>query len=1659
MQAWKRKTLKAILWTVVGFVLLFLIAAVLVQVPAIQNKIIRFATAFVGNKTHTKVEIKHVGISFPKSVVVEGLFLEDTQKDTLLYAGKAKVNIAIFALLSNKITIGSLALEDVNIKIKNTETDSLFNYNFLIAAFSDTTNQLNADTTTASKWTFSIDRVNMKNIRLDFNDEYGGTMLTANLKNLELKVDEMDLENSIYRIDDLLVESLDVDVLIQKITDSKESESVLPKISAKRIQIGNSTFNYVDSVGKLSVLSVINQFQTEDALVDFQNQQVILDLFSLSKSEIQYSSFITENAIDPIAVAPSKPTENNWKVSVNRIDLEDNSLAYKTGNKPETIGQFNADHLEYKRLFLYARDFSYSSYLTTVSVKKFSAVDQNNFPVTSFATDFRMDEHSISAKNLKATVANSSIDADLNIRYQSLETMMDSLASGTLNLDLKNVSIANPDILYFVSSLIEQPFFKNRTNSTSVSGIVNGPINDLSGKNLVIKTGIHTIVKTDFNVAGLPNFQTASFDIPNLKLISGKKDIEMLAGSYLPESIGLPENINLQISFKGHLNSFESTASMKSSFGDATLIASVDREENFSSTITTYGFDLGGLLKDKSMYGPVSLTAEATGQGFDSKTLKAKFKAGSSQFYLNKYTYHNLFLEGTVDGQELEGKINLKDENATFDLDGLVNLNPGQEQYKIRLNLAEADLQKLNISKSDVRIGLAATADFEGASVNSLNGKAKITNIVLAQEERKYALDSVLITAQNEPGKSSFDVNSDLVDITYSGTVFPTSLPAQLSQFVSVYFPFSDSIASNNDQLSDFDFKIQLHNHPLLSEVLFPELHEFEPGTIQGSFDSAKNDLKLNAEFSKTVYGTTEIKDFKVEVNSDSKALNFQLSCGNISNSQVGLDNFSMDGKLADNLISTTLSSIDEKKNKKLLVLSQISKEGANYKLVLDPSEFYLMDQRWDIAADNYIEFGEQGFLIHHLFMNNAERQVNIASVNEQFNDDLNIAIRNFKLDDISGLIEKDTGLLKGTVNGNVLLKSVNNSFGLIADATITDLFVSNVPIGNLTVKAENAATEKFNIDVELSGANNNLTARGYYIPNGGDRSIYIKMAIQALPLETVKVFSMGAITQASGKLTGNILVEGNTEAPEITGELVFDNAFITPAALNNRLELKHETFLLKKDGIYFNSFTILDVDQHAAIIDGAVTMNRFSDFKFALQVSTKDFLLFNTSSNDNKEFYGRMIIDSKIDIKGPMMFPVVTANLKLKKGSNFTFAVPENKLSTDKGEDVVEFESGAELNPILYKADKKEIEKTTLTGFNVSSIIEIDKQATLRLLLDPASTDSLVVKGEAALSFTIDQSGKMSLTGAYNLNDGSYLVSLESVIKRRFNIDRGSTIIWSGDLYDAEIAINATYSVRASPIDLMAGQMSGLSETDVNAYKQRYPFLVLLKLRGEMLHPEISFEIQLPPEEKGILSGAVNQKLTLLNEDASALNKQVFALLVLGRFIQENPLQSESSGASTIARATVGKFLSQQLNQWSSKVVSGVDLNFDIQSYNDYQSGQAEGRTQVDIGLQKQLFNERLSIQLGGTVDVEGDQAKQNSASDITSDVTVEYKLTQDGRYRLKGFRHNQYEGVIEGQLVETGIGIIYVRDFDKWKEFLKSPKRKSDSSEKENNGTDNPK
>lgn len=177
-------------------------------------------------------------------------------------------------------------------------------------------------------------------------------------------------------------------------------------------------------------------------------------------------------------------------------------------------------------------------------------------------------------------------------------------------------------------------------------------------------------------------------------------------------------------------------------------------------------------------------------------------------------------------------------------------------------------------------------------------------------------------------------------------------------------------------------------------------------------------------------------------------------------------------------------------------------------------------------------------------------------------------------------------------------------------------------------------------------------------------------------------------------------------------------------------------------------------------------------------------------------------------------------------------------------------------------------------------------------------------------------------------------------------------------------------------------------------------------------------------------------------------MNKQVFALLALGRFIADNPFESlvgGGGGVSSMARSSVSNLLTDQLNNLASDLVKGVDINFGVNSSEDYSTGSLQQKTDLEVGLSKKLLNDRLTVTVGSSFGLEGPQAPGQNSTNIAGNVNVEYALSADGRYRLRAYRRNQNEGVIEGQIIETGVGFALVVDYNKFKEIFQKRRKRN--------------
>jgi translocation and assembly module TamB len=312
-------------------------------------------------------------------------------------------------------------------------------------------------------------------------------------------------------------------------------------------------------------------------------------------------------------------------------------------------------------------------------------------------------------------------------------------------------------------------------------------------------------------------------------------------------------------------------------------------------------------------------------------------------------------------------------------------------------------------------------------------------------------------------------------------------------------------------------------------------------------------------------------------------------------------------------------------------------------------------------------------------------------------------------------------------------------------------------------------------------------------------------------------------------------------------------------------------------------------------------------------------------------------------------------------------------------------------------------------------------------------------VSGTGDLIVGLEPNGRSTLSGTYSISSGHYEASLYNLVKKRFEISPQSTITWRGDPLDASLNVRAIYKVETSVAPLMAIQTSGESTSMASKYQQTLPFLVYLNVDGQLLQPELSFALDMPESEQGAIGGDVYGRVQQLNSQESELNKQVFSLLVLNRFFPGSGSDGSGGGVASIARGNVNKVLSGQLNNFSDKLVgkTGLDLNFGLDSYTDYQGETPQDRTQLDINAQKKLFNDRLIVQVGSAVDIEGSSQTTEGTTPVIGSVSLEYLLSEDGRYRLKGFRKNEFESVIDGQLIVTGIAFMYNKEFNKFREL----------------------
>lgn len=1659
------KSLKVIGWIVGSVLALLLLTIAAFQLPAVQQKVTQKAVAFLKKKIGTDVTIESLYISFPKNIVMKGLYLEDQARDTLLYAGKLSINTDLWALTKNKIQLNKINLENTTVNVLRQEGDSAYNFSYILAAFAGDSTAV-PDTLEQKGWDFSLKTINLENIKTRYHDGLTGNNLDVALGLFEVDFDKFDLKNNAFRLGDITLENARADFVQTKLpevtqkVDEQTPDSASLDLTFDKILLKKIRTSYRQEVTGQVIRADLGETVVKANSINLQKQIIDLDKIILNNTFISHQQHISKyrNGANPSASSSGhttaasgsstpalKTNPNSWILKLGELSMAGNSIQWYDFTQSPKRSSVDFNHLWITNLNGNVKDLSINGDDIEVDVQRFSFLEKSGLVLKEFSTSVKITENNASIKDLILETGNSKLRAAAEAKFASLEDLGQSYPQAKLQADIQQSHIGIQDILLFNPALLDSvPVNFKPGTKISIDAAVDGTLDNLSVHHLIVKGFADTYLKIKGRMIGLPDTKQLKMNVALEKFYTTKTDIlTILPDTLLPDSLAPPQWINVNGQFTGSLKKAEFKTLLTSAIGTVSLngnmnLDSASATRGFAGKIAVNEFDLGELLMQPHTIGKLNLLASLNSEGLTKEEMNSAVEATVQSFEYKNYTYKNFKVSATVKNDILKGWASLTDTNLEFALTGEVNYRKNVPHYNFTFDLRSADFKALHLIDRPLRARGILNVDMATADLKILNGQVGIRKVAVFNGDDLYAVDSLLFVSIDQTGRSEIDINSDLLKGSFRGSINIFTIPAVLREYFNTYYSLHDSVEQSYEDPQHFKFNLELRKTELLTEILVPQLKSFVPGKIQGEFDSKAKKLDLHFDVSEIQYSNIGVKSFRFRAHSDSSRLNYNVFVDKAKIDSLLIDGVEFNGTVSHDSIRTNVIILDSLDLYKYVIGGTFFSRDKAFELRLDPKQVRLNYEEWTVPPTNYIRFGGTKLVAQNVELANGRAKISIES-KPQPDAPLFIGFRELNLEYLVSMVAQEkpvTGLLHGDIN----IFPAKENLQFTANVKINDFTISKLAWGNISLDVKQDTKDRFDVNFSMIGKNNDIRAQGYYT---GGKSAYMDVTatLSKFDVSVVQPLVASQVQQLKGNLTGEVNLKGSTLKPDINGALTLRNSAFFSTYLNSAFSIKNETIAFTNRGISFDNFELVDVDKNIASLDGLIATTDYRNFEFRLDLKTEKFRLLNTTAKDNDLFYGKINVNANARIRGTLVNPSIDMELSLTEGNQLTYLVPQSKATILEQQGIVKFvDKTFAADPFTKKiqAELADTVKAKFSGMDLTAKIQLSDNESFTIIIDPTTDDHLTVKGNTTLTLQMDRTGDLQLSGRYEISEGTYNLSFYKFVKREFAIEKGSTITWSGDPLNADMNIRAIFKVETSPIDLLAHQLSGSDPEEVNRYKQRLPFLVYLNIGGQLLKPNITFKLEMPLEDRNAFGGNVYARLQDINTRESDLNKQVFALLILKRFIADNPFETQGSGGfEGTARTSVSKILTEQLNRLSQNV-KGVELSFDVKSYEDYSTGKAAGQTKLQLGLSKTLFNDRLVVKLSGNVDIEGKNTNRQ-VTDYIGDLALEYLLTDDGRFRITGFRNSNYD-MIDGELIKTGAGLIYIKDYNAFSELFKA-------------------
>jgi hypothetical protein len=1349
-----------------------------------------------------------------------------------------------------------------------------------------------------------------------------------------------------------------------------------------------------------------------------------------------------------------------WDLTARRLAIRDGS--FRSEHPADTVvnKHFDGDHIHF-----YAINTTFSGLRlnrdTLTAQLALSTKERSGLEVKKLNARIRWFPEAMEFGRLDLQTNKSHLRHFFAMRFKTLDDMSDFETKIHMEGDFSDSEIDTDDIAWFA------PALKSWNKRIRITGDLRGTVSDLRGRKVIVLAGKNTLLNGDIHLKGLPHLQKTYIEFKSNDFRTTYEDMATLVPSLRQVQQPRIDHIawlRFKGDFTGTIQDFVTKGTIETSLG--TIVTNLDMKlpasgpSIYSGTIGTDSFQLGPFL-DNDNLGRMAFQGKINGTGLKTGTLSATLDGMINSLEFNGYPYQHIQVNGAVAKKKFNGELIASDPNLDAHLNGLVDFSQQQPVFNFEAEVAKANLTKLHFVNQQVEFDGKFKCNFTGDDIDNFLGHASIYDASLFKNGNRVSFDSLTLESSIEGANKKIVVVSNEFDGAIAGEFSIKDLPASFQTFLNKYYPSYIKPAKSEPANQNFTFVISTKKVDEYIDLFEKDLKGFNNSVVAGRIDTRDKHhlLDLNADVPSFGYKRLVFNNLVLKGTGNLDSLSLETTIGEVSiNDSLRFPGTLIHLRSSNDLSSLQLRTSANQTLNSANISTQVRTLPTGVRLTFDPSTFDINSKTWIIDKDGELAYTNNVLSAEGMNIHSGDQVVAITThpAGDGAGNNIHIDLKKINMGDFTPYLvrsERLEGLLTGSVD-------IVNPFG---NHTVTfqgqaeQFRFDNDSIGRLDLAA-NYQKATGVIDATLHSDN-----LGYrfdtkaHIPTGdsaGGAPVDITTDVSTLKIGLLEKYLGGIFTNLTGNASGKLQVTGNPAHLYYLGTVQLKDASLKVAYTQCTYKIAAATIRFKKDTIDFGTLQLKDKLGHTAdLLHGRLLHHAFDDLGFDFELNTNRLLLLDTKATDNSQFYGTVIGKARMTLSGPETNMIMTIKGEPTDSSNI-YLPPS--LSKESGEaDFIEWR--------VYGKEMQKVAVKKTSNLLVTLDMYANNYANVYMILDPLSGDIIKTNGHGNLVMRVGTTEDLTLNGRYEIDRGNYNFTFQSFIHKPFVLSEGvgNYVQWTGNPYDANIGIAANFraeNVRFSDL----GLNNNLGIQDPNVLRYRGDIIVTANLTGKLMSPNITFQIDLPPNSPLRNDQDAQILLARIQNDPNELNKQVSCLVVLNSFVPLSNSTNTFDPTSAVGSAVVNSISGAISNAFSKQVSQrlqtifkdkSIRVNFNTNFYNgNYllysdQSNLSYNRTNLNVSIAKNFMNEKLTLTVGSALDF-GMTAQQTAAASFQflPDINAEYKITPDGRVALTFFYRDSYNYLSTGNHTQnsSGTSISYRREFDRIDELFKKKKKK---------------